>query len=227
MAVQAAPAPRTGLPHLAAVVGHELRNPLGAAVAGASLLREMVDAGDPRRTVVDGVLRDLDRAARLLTAYLDFARAGAPRCREVDLLAICTGLAARHRGVQASGHGCHRVSGDRDLLERVLENLIENALQAGARAVRLVLERAPGVLQLRVVDDGPGMPPEQLPRLFEPGHGQRGGTGLGLAIAAATVAGHGGSIRCETGGWGTAFVIELPANVPAGSARCAADTPFA
>jgi signal transduction histidine kinase len=213
VAVTSEPSPPAALPHVAAVVGHELRNPLGAAVTGASLLREMVDEGDPRRTVVDGVLRDLDRAARLLSSYLDFARAAAPRRRDVDVLAICIELAERHRGVHAFAQSACRVTGDRDLIERALENLIENALHAGARTVRLMLERTPAVLRLRVADDGPGIPAERLPRLFEPGHGVRGGTGLGLAIAAATVAGHGGSIRCETGERGTTFVIELPSAV--------------
>lgn len=197
---------------VAATLGHELRNPLAAAMTGASLVRDMLDGDDPRAALVDNVLHDIERTARLLTSYLDCARTGKLRRRPVTLLAVCHAVACRNPdAVQLDGDLDVPIEADRDLLERALENLVENALQAGARHVTLRGGSAGDNLLLTVEDDGPGVPAELRASVFEPGFSGRGSTGLGLAIVAQTIRAHGGSVRCAASAHGGRFSIELPA----------------
>jgi signal transduction histidine kinase len=215
-ALQPAPAAAPRLPppaaHLAAVLGHELRNPLASALATVGLLGEMIDATDPRRAVLDGAVADLERMAGLLDAYLAFARTRRPGRQPVPLRPLLAAVAARGRGrATRSAEGDLVVDGDATLLARALENLVENALQAGAASVRLGAAATDDGVVIAVEDDGPGVPAALRERVFEPGFSRGGGTGLGLGIVAETVAGHGGSVRCDAAPRGARFVIELPA----------------
>jgi signal transduction histidine kinase len=194
----------------AAVLGHELRNPLGGALANAAVLREMVDDADPRRPVLDAVMRDLERMGALLDSYLAFARAGRPAQGPVAVADLAAALAAGRPQVRATAPADLVVRGDAQLLARALENLVENALQAGARGVAIAARAAGGRALLTVADDGPGIPAELRERIFEPGFSRRGGTGLGLSIVAETIAAHGGSVRCEACARGSRFVLDLP-----------------
>ena len=187
----------------AAVLGHELRNPLGAALANAALACELTDRSDPRRAVLDAVVRDLERTSSLLDSYLAFARLGKPALRPLSLEGLVKSAAARWPLLRWRVAPECTVVGDETLLARVLDNLIDNATRAGARAVDLRGERCDGTVRVRIADDGPGIPAEVLPHLFEPGFSTRGSTGLGLSIIAETVAAHGGSIRCEPCASGT------------------------
>ena len=111
-----------------------------------------------------------------------------------------------------------RVVADRAALLDVLVNLIGNAAIAVAgRGLITVSAAGTREVDLAVTDDGPGVPPELVPRLFQPFVTGRGrdhahpGTGLGLAIARGIVERHGGSLRHETvAGGGARFVIRLP-----------------
>jgi len=200
---------------VAGMLGHELRNPLAAAITGATLARELVDAGDPRGALLDGVLRDLERTAALLQSYLEFARVGAPRREPVEVELLVRAVARRHRvAVAVAVPPGTRVRGDRQLLERALDNLLDNAQKAGARTVSLTARLLGEQVQLLVDDDGRGVPPALLGRIFESGFSHGGGTGLGLWITAAVVAGHGGAVRCLPQPRGSRFCIDLPAMAP-------------
>ena len=197
----------------AGVLGHELRNPLAAAVTGTALLREMLDAVDPRRGVVDGVALELQRLARLIDGYLDLARCGRPQQLPVALARVCAAVAARRSApvtvtVDVAAEAI--VSGDAVLIERAIENLVENALHAGAQAVHVSARVRDHHIALVVADDGPGVPPALRGRIFEPGFSRSGGTGLGLGIVAEVVKAHAGTVRCEARSKGARFVIELP-----------------
>jgi two-component system, OmpR family, sensor kinase len=102
--------------------------------------------------------------------------------------------------------------GDRLRLEQALGNLLDNARRHGAGTIRLEAERKEGRLELRVSDQGPGFPPDLLPRAFDRfSRGdearERGGTGLGLAIVSAIAKAHGGRAHAA----GSTVTIELPA----------------
>lgn len=207
----------------AAVLGHELRNPLAAALTGTAVLRELLDADDPRAPVADGVLRDLQRLGRLVDSYLELARVGRPRCQRVALGDVCRAVAARRSGavtlaVAAEAHAL----ADPHLLERALDNLLDNALQAGARHVRIALQRSGDRLLLQVDDDGPGVAESARAHLFQPGFSGKGSTGLGLCIVDQVVRAHGGTVEHQPLPRGTRFCITLPAAVAAPMALCGA-----
>lgn len=212
---------------------HELRTPL-ASIRGYAQLAQ--DAGDPGTGPAPVRERSLDRieseAARmgalvedlLLLARLD---AGQPLLREpVDaaLLAIETTDDAR------VAHPDHvwrvevdasiELSGDERRLRQVLINLLGNAAAhtPPGTTVTVSAERAGDEARLVVADDGPGIDPELLPRLFDRfsrGDAARnrasGSTGLGLSIAEAIVREHGGTIAVAQGEPGTVFTVALPA----------------
>ena len=113
------------------------------------------------------------------------------------------------------------VDGDRNALEQVLINLVENAVKYGRQGGKIMLsavEKDPGEIQISVKDDGIGIPPEDLPRIFErfyrvdKGRSQElGGTGLGLSIVKHIVQAHGGKVWVESEpGKGSTFYITLP-----------------
>ena len=220
---------------LLAVLGHELRNPLGAAMTGVELVDALCEPGDPRRPVLERVRDDMQRVADLLEALLNFGTGGILATNTFDLkkrLAAVTGRRGARVTLEASGSA--PVSGVPSLLDRIAENLIDNALAAGAERVSVSLHTvedttAPTV-QVLVRDNGPGIPADVRDRVFEPGVSGRGSTGLGLALAKEIAVRHGGDLDLLTAGacgGGTCFRITLPlavdgaaspqAGVPAGA----------
>jgi len=195
---------------LPGVLGHELRNPLASAMTGVMLVREMVEADDPRASLLDSTLRDLDRMTQLIDGWLRLARTGTTASRHVAVDNLVAEVAARHgASIVAKCDGAH-VSGDHSLLARALDNLLENAAQAGARTLRLAVQSLGDEVLIHVEDDGCGVPPEQVDALFRPGWSGRGGHGLGLYAVANTVAAHLGRVRCIPLARGTRFTITLP-----------------
>lgn len=200
---------------LLAVLGHELRNPLAAALTGVTLVGEMVDEGDPRKEFLDRAISDLERLARLLSTFLEYGRTRCLRRTPVDLGAVAGEAGNRQAAgevtVEAEG-GSFEVTGDRVLLDRVLDNLLDNAFSAGARHVWVALSRhTDSDVRMEVRDDGPGIPEHLRQTLFEPAVSGRGSSGLGLAIVADVIAAHGGSISLLQGSQsGACFRIILP-----------------
>jgi signal transduction histidine kinase len=221
-----------------AVAAHDLRAPLGVVRGLLELLREgRVAAPEQRDAVLRQALGETGRMHALVENYLGAhaAESGAlPVRREpVDLGAVARELAARHRGVAAgqgqalttdAPAGRVRVEADPALLAQVGDNFVTNALKfspAGA-AVRIELLAAPGggVARLAVVDEGPGVTPEEQGRLFRKFSrgtarptGGESSAGLGLATARRLAEAMGGRVGCESpvaGGRGACFWIELP-----------------
>lgn len=201
---------RVAVDRLPGLLGHELRNPLASAMTGAMLAREMVDADDPRATVLDGVLGDLQRLAELTDGWLAMARSGRCRAGVVGLSDLVRTVAARHAATVVVCPEDAEVSGNRAMLERVLDNLCENARRAGATGIRLAVQEQGEELAVHVEDDGAGVPREDIERVFTAGWSSRGGAGLGLHAVAATVTAHGGHVRCVPLARGTRFSVTLP-----------------
>jgi signal transduction histidine kinase len=214
---------------LAAGVAHEVGNPVTAVIAYAALLRERLGRAPPgpEADYAERIEREAARIDRILRDLLDLARPGPARLESVDLaravaeaqsavavLPPCAGLvveAAVPEGLAALA--------EQHYLVQVLVNLFVNAAKAGARAVKVGAQATAEGLVLEVADDGPGIPPEVLPRLFEPFFttappGQ--GTGLGLALCHATLERFGGSITARAGTpSGAVFALRLR-SAPAG-----------
>src|SRR5204863_3487920 len=106
------------------------------------------------------------------------------------------------------------VRADRDQLYRVLLNLAQNAIEAGARHLSFAAAATDGTISLDIADDGHGLPPRARENLFRPffGSARLGGTGLGLAIARELMRGQGGDlVLVDSTGAGTTFRLTLPA----------------
>jgi signal transduction histidine kinase len=205
------PDQRTRPARMMAVLGHELRNPLAAAIAGISAAAEMTVAADPRHAFLRQALQDLGRVSALLDHYLDFGCSGAVRGTELELGDLLARLQGRYpQCVAVHARGEATVRGDGVLLERVLENLVDNALQAGAARIDLSLSVQDGKAVIEVRDDGPGIPEHLRKRVFDPFVSGGTGSGLGLAVVADVLASHGGDIAVLPNDPGARFRIELP-----------------
>jgi two-component system OmpR family sensor kinase len=204
---------------------HELRTPLTSVLANLELLAESLDGdeGEAARSA----LRSSRRMRRLVADLLLLARTDVGRVvqREPCDLAQIVVEAAGELGPVSTEHEIVLdvqpavVDAARDELHRLTINLIENALRHTPPGTRISASTstAGGQATLVVEDDGPGVPEELAPTLFERfvrGAGDRGGSfGLGLAIVKAVAETHGGSVTLQTpaGGTGARFVVSLPA----------------
>ncbi|MGH2573837.1 MAG: ATP-binding protein [Actinomycetota bacterium] len=176
-------------------VAHELRTPLAALVGEASMLKEHIDAMPlEARRPAELLVQDVGRLRRLVDELMEISRfdAGRERLRvePLDLLSL-TRAAVRARGWEArvavDGEEV-RLSSDRRRLERVIANLVGNALEHGGRDPRVRVGPEGAMAYVEVLDRGPGIPPEHLPHLFErfyKADPARSGTGSGLGLAIA------------------------------------------
>jgi signal transduction histidine kinase len=217
------------------MASHELRTPL-TSVHGAlqlALSGSGRDLDEEDRELLEISLANTERLVRLVNDLLDlskieagrmpFALAPVPVARLLDDAARAMhGLAATRdsRIFTDAGADLPEVAGDRDHLMRVLINLVSNAVKYSPPGSRVRLSARPvtGGVEIAVEDQGPGIRPDQLDRLFRPfsrvGLHERqttGGTGLGLAISRAIVEQHGGRIWVEPGQpSGSRFTFVLP-----------------
>ncbi|MEW5852027.1 MAG: HAMP domain-containing sensor histidine kinase [Myxococcota bacterium] len=208
-------------------LAHEMKNPVAAIRACAeSLGQGAVDAERAARLagIIDDSSRRLDV---IITQFLELARAEAGMPNEarspVDLTALAGGILegarARHAAVrfELDAPGPLLVSGVPVRLESVIRNLVDNAVSYAGEAgwVRVALCRNGQSMILRVSDSGPGIPVENLSRIFERFFTTRSsgrGSGLGLALVKAIVEAHGGRVDVESPpGQGATFQVVLPA----------------
>ncbi len=207
-----------------AVLAHELRNPLAGVVAHMDLLREMMDPEDPRTECLDAMEGEVRRMERTLTSLLEYSKRGKPRIRPVRPGPLLENLVESFRGKARAkdvglfldldpGLGAVRL--DPDLMERVLGNLLDNAIRAvepGKGRVLLSARRKEGDLVISCRDNGPGILPEEQERVFEPFFTRSPkGLGLGLPLARKIVEEHGGTLTLQSApGKGAAFTLVLP-----------------
>lgn len=195
---------------LPGLLGHELRNPLASAMTGAMLARDMIDSDDPRAVVLDGVLNDLDRMTGLIDGWLAMARDQPGTQTRVDIEDLLTKVATAQRIEVVCAPPAFEVIGNRFLLERAIENLCENARNAGATKIRIAAQHDGSHVDIHVEDDGRGIDAGDAERIFEAGCSRSGSTGLGLHAVATTVAACRGEVRCVPLPAGTRFTISLP-----------------
>jgi two-component system sensor histidine kinase HydH len=212
-----------GLGRLAAGLAHEIRNPLGGISGSIELLRSSPQLTEEDRALCDIVFREASRLNDLVEDMLDLARPQPPNLAWVDLAETSkdvVALAAKSgRGedvkVEFRGPSSLRVQADAAKLRQLLWNLIRNAVQAsGAGTLVLVeIERAKSQdAIIRVIDQGPGIPPEAADKIFDAFYTTRShGTGVGLAVVKGIVDAHGWRVSVESGALGgTVFSVCLP-----------------
>ena len=205
------------LGELAAVLAHEIRNPLASLKGHAQLLEEQL-VDDPRRHAkAHRVVDEAVRLERLTNTLLDFTRADrlAPgMASPAEVARRAAELTEPGRVVVEVAGAPERWSFDAMRIEQALVNLVRNALQASASPAEVLLKVVDDGEGLRftVADRGPGVPSEMRPRLFEPFvTGRAEGTGLGLAVVRRVVELHGGKVTIERRhGGGSVFVLWLP-----------------
>ncbi len=205
---------------LLANASHELRSPLARLKMAVSLMEQSPAAQRPGlQKEIDTNIAELDALVEevLLASRLDALRT-LEHSERVDLLGLAAEEAARVEAVLDPLEDNHApaVVGDERLLRRALRNLLENARRYGGTDVSVQVARERGHAVVRVCDRGPGVPPEQRERIFEPfyrmpGHAEQvGGVGLGLSLVKQIAQRHGGSVRCEAReGGGSCFVLSL------------------
>lgn len=205
---------------MAAVLAHEIRNPLGVLANGVSLLRAQ-ERLEP--SVVNAMEQEIDRIDELVTDLLDFARPLTVAPSPNDLSGLLHDVA---RATCAPGRVAVELSGelqtDVDLrrFRQALLNVTINAVQAAGEGGQVWLrgERGQSEIRIEVEDTGPGIPAEVRARVFEPFFTTRPtGTGLGLALAKRIVDLHQGRIELaeRARGPGTLIRIYLPLTSPA------------
>jgi signal transduction histidine kinase len=206
-------------------VAHELKNPLTPLRLAVHTLSRSEAADAPEvREALEVIGAESDRLDELARAFAQFGRLPDGPPSEIDLRELLDYLLRTHLPPAISWRldapeELPLIQGHHDALARAFANLLLNAVDAldgGAGTVHVALEvaaEAEGeVIEARIADSGPGIPPEHLERIWEPDFSTRSrGTGLGLALVRQTVQAHGGRAwaRNRPGG-GAEFHIQLP-----------------
>jgi two-component system sensor histidine kinase CpxA len=188
---------------------HELCAPLARLRTGLGILDHQIPPQQRER--LDAIDQDAAELASLIAELLEFSRAGsaAPTHESVELLPLLQEIIARsdHPGeFTVEIPNGSRIQADRRLITRALRNLVHNAtLHAGPAAhITIAASKSNTATTLIIADNGPGVPPQELSRLFEPFYRpdrsrsrDTGGTGLGLAIVQAAIEACGGKVSAE------------------------------
>ncbi len=221
------------------IVGHDLRNPLGAVHMSAALLMKRGGLEGWQARTVERMRSSAGRMGRIIADLLSYTRtrlgSGIPISpREANLGEVVRsvvdelGAANPDREIQVNAVGDLAGTWDPDRLEQVASNLVSNAVDHGDPGVPVYVSLCPEVddVLLTVRNAGPGMPPEVLSHLFEPfskapdeRSRKASGLGLGLYIAREIVRGHGGEITAAVDDGETAVTVRLPRRTPARPSR--------
>ncbi|MFA7404703.1 MAG: ATP-binding protein [Pelobacteraceae bacterium] len=216
------------LGEMAAVLAHEIRNPLGSIRGTAEILKDDYRPGDPKYEFIDIQIRETERLNRVVEDFLRMARplpTEMARCRvqaELETVVLLVTNDARERKIallleQAPVDVV--VKGNGEKLRQAFLNIAINSLQASAVGGRLTIstslcpaDEVSGMCEIRFCDSGKGIDSESLARIFEPFYTTKpDGTGLGLVITKKIIEGHGGTLHVESVvGVGTTVLIRLP-----------------
>lgn len=211
------------LGELAAVMAHEIRTPIGILRSSAQMLAREPNLSTEAQELTGFIESETERLNRLVSTLLDSARPRPPKLQPADLHAIIRhGIdlltaQADKKGIRISLNLDERhalVELDPEQMTQVVLNLVLNALQIlpNGGQVEISTHEDAGKLVVKIADDGPGIPPEEIARVFDPFFTKReGGVGLGLAVVQQIVAAHGGAIHAGKSALGGAlFIITLP-----------------
>lgn len=220
-------AQRALLGEVTAIFAHEVRNPINNISTGVQLIASRLGKEHPQYEALDRIRTECVRLDQLMSDVLFFARPLELKMEAVDLPESVDRILARWMPrFNQSNVRCHRsydpetplASADPRTLERVIVNLISNALEAmsSGGTLSINISRVKGhhdeIIELKVADTGPGIPPDKIDRIFDPFFTtKKDGTGLGLAISRRIMTAHRGTIQVESfPDAGTVFTIHLP-----------------
>ena len=205
----------------AAALAHEVRNPLGAITLFLSMLRTDVDDKPQAVGLLDEIERSITSLNNVVSNVLHFAKNNRITATPLNIHSILLELTQHFGNLYAPNvilttdlKATAFLTGDDQALRQCIYNLVMNSLQATCFKGTVLISTQdvpdPDGVEIVIQDNGPGIPPELLPRLFEPFvSGRREGTGLGLSIVRRIVEAHGGKIKAENTP-SARFTIHLP-----------------
>lgn len=207
-------------------IAHEIKNPLGSIKGAVQILRDKETPERDRAEFAVIIEKEVDRLDKVVRDYLTYAKPAQPKIAEIDLCRVIgdvirqAKIECRDRDIEIAFTSSElpRIMGDSDRLHQLFLNILLNGIQAVPQGGKIdiacgVVERGSRPwLESRISDTGPGIPSENLDKIFEPFFSTKTqGTGLGLATARAIVTEHKGTITAESvDGRGTTFVIAFP-----------------
>ncbi|GAB4412831.1 MAG: hypothetical protein OHK0032_08910 [Thermodesulfovibrionales bacterium] len=214
----------TGL--LAAGIAHEINNPLGNILGYAKLLMSDPDITEGQKEKLDVIIEQARRGSEIIKGLLDFSSQSRPSFRAVDInelilrtVRILSGeVGAKRIKIKTELSNVPMVKADPKQIEQVIINLLLNSIHAiegrPEGTITIGTECKNNHIEVRVIDDGPGIPDAILPRVFDPFFTTKPvgkGVGLGLSICSGIVRDHNGSISVESEmGKGTKFFFRIP-----------------
>jgi PAS domain S-box-containing protein len=212
----------------AGMVGHDIRNPLQAIVSDVYLLRSELsslpdgDAKESMKESLDGINDNICYVDKIVQDLQDFARPFKPLIREVDLVVLLEDALLKNSAIDGIDFCCQvdrrakRLVTDPEMLKRIVNNLISNAIQAMPQGGKLDVNasRQKESIKITVADTGVGIPEDIKPKLFSPLFTTKSkGQGFGLAVVKRMTEALGGSVTFESKvGEGTKFIVSLPLN---------------
>lgn len=206
------------------VLGHDLRNPLGAIGMGAQVLLTQ-ELPPPARVVVGKILSSVTRMSSLIRDVLDFARGqlggGIPiAVADTNMAHVCEAVVEEHRmrtpsrEIHLHTHGNLRGRWDRERAEQALSNLLSNAIQHGTGDITVIARDEGDAVVVTTHNLGPPIPADALTAVFEPfrkADSSASGLGLGLYIVREIARAHGASVDVDSSAeHGTSFTIRWP-----------------
>ncbi len=207
---------------LARGVAHELKNALTPLRLAIRALRSDRSLGDAAREPLEVIEAESDRLQSLARAFSQFGRPPDGPRSAIDLVEMFAYLGRTHLPPEVeftliSAEPAIQIHGYHDPLSRAFANLMLNSVEAmfpGGGTVRVSIEEAAGIVEVRISDSGPGLPAGSEDRLWDPDFTTRArGTGLGLALVRQTIRAHDGEIRATGApGRGAEFTIVLPSS---------------
>ncbi|HET7556731.1 MAG TPA: HAMP domain-containing sensor histidine kinase [Rhodanobacteraceae bacterium] len=217
--LRSASRPDAGIARVIGDLAHELVNPLNAAAMSTELAKLMLSRGqyDRAAEAIDRIGGDCMRCARILRDAQDYLTVAInPAQGEIDpivpLEEASKMLSDRGEIASDAAPGTFSVRGDPTALRRMFTELLRNAFDHGANRVEIHAVREGDSLHIRVSDNGPGIQPVHLPRVFDPFFSTKRDqhSGVGLAIARRIAQAHGGDLTVEGSAAGAVFQADLP-----------------
>ena len=211
---------------MAAGIAHEIRNPLASMSGSMQMLRQDLELSPEQAQLMDIVLKESERLNQTIKSFLAYARPQRATSQRLDLRSIVqeTAMLLRNSTEVQDRHGLVvdeaerpvMVNADEGQIRQIIWNLATNGLRAmpdgGTLRLTTIEERADAAI-LQVEDEGVGIPPEEVDKIFQPFRGSFGkGSGLGLAVVHRIVTDHEGQIEVKPRqGGGTVFRVTFPA----------------
>jgi len=211
------------LGEMAAVLAHEIRNPLGSIRGTAEILRDDYRPGDPKHEFIEIQIKETERLNHVVEDFLRMARQQPLELRdcsireELETIVTLVTKDALDRGISLlleTNEEPAIVRGDGEKLRQAFLNIVINALQATPTggSVKIACRSNDTRYEIRFIDNGSGIPADELTKIFEPFYTTKtNGTGLGLAVTRKIIEGHGGTLDIESeSGMGTTVTVRLP-----------------